>query len=434
MVVDEESGYQAADPSRSRRAKALSVLSLAIVAIAAALYIRPSLQAATAPSPRSNGALGYQLDAADFVDPSTGWVLIDLDSSQFEVLATQDSGRHWKRQLTASSTRPGEYMRFFDARQGVVVSVGGEPVAYSTRDGGLTWSHHVVFDVNSFAISASFADPLHGWVLMDPGDGVPMSATALVRTSDGGVTWTRLGETVTTVAQPFAVMFSDAWHGWLDAVASSPVAYATSDGGESWRPVALPKPAAGWPVPLGWYFVAVRPTLGGGLVASVVNAAHVSGRDASGAAVLSYPPLTVRAFDGGSAILFVYSTFADLGFGGLNAESRPAPARQILMSSLDGGGTWHVVSAPGAGGAIGFASALQWWWVGPGQTATSVDGGATWSPVQAGEIAQPVAGSLVVIDPDHAWVIAVVKSTPTLFSTADSGNHWKVVKLPAVIP
>jgi photosystem II stability/assembly factor-like uncharacterized protein len=440
MGADEESASVGSGASRARRAKALSVLSLAVVAVAAAVYIRPTLQPAALASPRPAAAPGFQIEAVDFVNATTGWVVADLDNARFRVLATIDGGMHWRSVLTETSSRPGEYLRFFDPQNGVVVTPGSDPAIYSTANGGATWTLHTVFSPNAFVLSASFADRLHGWVLIDPQWGVPLSAVGLMRTQDGGATWTWLGEDFTTAVQPFAVAFTDAEHGWLDAVAPAPVAYATSDGGASWRPIALPTPRGGWPVPSGWYFVAVRPTVAGGLIASVVNAAHVNGRDASGAAVLNYPPLTVRAYDGGSAVVYVYSTLADSAFAGINAESRPGPfgaippAAQVLMSSLDDGLSWRAASAPSAGGTLGFASALDWWWIGPGKVATSGDAGASWSAVEDGKIEQPVAGSLVVVDAAHAWLIALVKSAPILFSTADSGGHWSVVKLPAVSP
>ncbi len=433
MGEDDESGLSE-DPSRARRAKAVATLSLIVVAVACVAYLRPS--AGPAPNPAATSP-GFQLDAVDFVSPSAGWVLADLDGSQFAVLATTDAGRHWTTQLVAPSMRQGEYMRFFDARDGVVVTAGGDPVAFATRDGGATWARSEVFDVNSFAISASFSDPQHGWVLMDAGDGVPLRATALMRTVDGGATWTRLGETVVTLAQPFALTFTDAQHGWLDAVAPSAVAYATSDAGDSWHAVALPSPKDGWPTPRGSYFVAIRSTLEGGLVASVVNSTHVNGRNAAGSAVLSYPPLTVKTYDGGGPVVYVYGTFADTAYAGEATSNRSGPSQQaqapnqVVMTSLDGGASWRVVAPPASGGTIGFASSVNWWWVGPGQRATTFDAGATWSPVTAGQLSDPVPGSLVVVDDHHAWISAMRNGMPFLFTTSDAGAHWSVVALPA---
>jgi photosystem II stability/assembly factor-like uncharacterized protein len=437
MGPDEEAELSGS-PSRTRRAKTLVAISLAVVVIAGAAYLRPAfLPAAATPVP---AAPGLQLDAVDFIDPSTGWVLADIDDRQFAVLSTKDAGRHWSTELLQATLRQGEYMRFFDRNRGVVVTVGGEPVTFTTQDGGASWTRHEVADVSSFAISASFADPLNGWVLLDSGDGLPLDTTSLVHTVDGGVTWTRIGETLTTLAQPLAVTFSDAQHGWLDAVAPSAIAYTTSDAGSTWHSVALPSPMGGWPVPRGSFFVAVRSTLDGGLIASVVNSATANGRNASGISVLGYPPLTVKTYDGGSPVVYVYSTFADTASVTFGSEHRPGPigqlqaANQVVMSSLDGGSSWNVVLPPAGGGTMGFAGARDWWWVGPGIRATTHDGGATWTPATAGQLAQPLAGSLVVLDERHAWITALTGGAASLFTTSDGGDHWTAVELPSVRP
>src|SRR5205807_10197381 len=64
--------------------------------------------------------------------------------------------------------------------------------------------------------------------------------------------------------------------------------------GLTWTRVGLPAGRGN-----GEYFVAVRPTTGLGVVASVVYLPPVKGRSGIGGIVRGYPPLTVRAFDGG---------------------------------------------------------------------------------------------------------------------------------------
>src|SRR5437868_8724790 len=364
MGEDEEPGLNAGSPSRAARAKLVSTVSLAIVAIACIAYVRPTLQPVAAPPLPASPQL--QLDAVDFVSPSTGWVLEDLDDFQFAVIGTTDGGRHWKPELVEPSVSQGEYMRFFDARRGVVSTPGGEPVLFTTEDGGLHWERHIVFDIHTFAVAASFTDPLHGFELIGAAPDVPLSSPALVRTSDGGRTWTRLAVAVPPSVEAFAIAFSDAQHGWLDTVAAAPDAYATDDGGATWRAVPLPAPAGGWPVRDGTYFVAVRPTPEGGLVAAVVNSARVAGR-ASGIDVLGYPPLTVRTFDGGGPVTYRYSTFADSPTASVATDNRPGQlqaANQTVMRSADGGASWTVVSPPSSGGTLGFTGTLEWWWVG----------------------------------------------------------------------
>jgi len=436
MEPDDEPGFPE-DPSRARRAKALGALSLVVVALACAAYLRPAPQTvAVAPA----GPAGYQLDAVDFVDPSTGWILADLDTSDFAVMSTRDAGRSWTTRLVSPSTRHGEYLRFFNRSAGVVVSIGSGAAVFTTRDGGVNWTRHAVDPADAYVVSASFVDPMHGWLLeFGPGtDG--LGSTVLARTQDGGATWQGLGPPAAPPAEAFAVSFTDPSTGWLDAVAAGPYTYMTSDAGASWRQVALPAPASGWPVPHGSFFVAARPTLGNGVIVTVVNSAHINGRSAAGSAVLSYPPLTVRAFDGGSAVTYVYSTFVDSASDGVldivNAVQKPGPgaqvqpANQIGLRSMDGGLTWTTFAPPAPGGTIGYADAASWWWIGPGLHARTTDGGLTWSPSRPDAVAEPLPGSLVVLDARHAWVSGLSDTGPVLYTTADGGDHWTSVRLP----
>jgi photosystem II stability/assembly factor-like uncharacterized protein len=436
MEPDEEAGFPG-NPSRARRAKALGALSLAVVAVACAAYLRPPVQPA-APMPALSA--GYQLDAVDFVDPSTGWVLADLDTAAFAVVSTRDAGRSWTTRLVSPSSRHGEYMRFFDRSAGVVVAIGAEAAVFATRDGGAHWTRRGVDAGDVYVMSASFVDPMHGWLLGFGAVSTGLGSTVLLRTTDGGVTWKDLGPAADPSVQAFAVSFTDPLNGWLDAVAPGPYVYATADAGTTWRRLTLPAPATGWPVPRGSFFVAARPTLGNGVVATVVNSANIIGRAGAGAAVVTYPPLTVRTYDGGSPVTFVYTTFVDASSDGIlhigDALHKPGPATQVQsasqigMRSNDGGSTWTSFVPPAPGGTIGYADAMTWWWIGPGVRSKTYDGGLTWSPSQADAVADPLPGSLVVLDTKYAWVSGVSESGPMLFTTSDGGAHWTPVRLP----
>lgn len=423
----------AVDPARARRAKLLSAASLAIVVVAAAVYLRPTEAPVSPPAALPSPAPGTQLDAVDFVTPTTGWVLEDLDDFQFAVLGTLDGGRHWRPELLQPTVQQGEYMRFFDAAHGVVATVGGEPLLFTTEDGGTRWTRHVVYDLSSFAFSASFTDPLHGWELIETGPDIPDAAPALVRTADGGRTWTRLGATVPIPAQPLAVVFADSMHGWLDTAGASPAAYASDDAGATWGAVTLPAPPGGWPVRSGSFFVAVQATSGGGVVASVVNYANV--RQRSGLEVIAYPPLTVRTYDGGGPVIYQYATFVDAPTSGVEPSNRAAAlqaANQTLERSTDGGATWTVVTPPSTDGTLGFAGPLAWWWIGPDEISSTADGGLTWEPVRIVNLPQPTEGSLVLVDSTHAWMSGSDRGTTVLYTTADGGDSWSSVVLPSL--
>lgn len=438
MEPDEDPGF-IEHPSRARRAKAVGTLALAVVAVAGFLYVRPAVAPAQSLAVQGASATGYQVDAVDFVDPSTGWVLADLDNSTFTVLGTTNAGLRWTTRLTEPSPRPAEYMRFFDRSTGVVVSSGPGATIYRTGDGGTTWTSRRV-GVTSYVIAVSFVDADHGW-LLDYGTGA--GSTELFGTTDGGRSWKSLGSPARDAAQAYAVTFSDRSTGWLDTVAPGAYVYTTSNGGKTWRAVELPTPASGWPVPHGFFFVAARPTLGGGVIVTVVNSQHVNGRNAAGGAVLSYPPLTVRTFDGGSPVEYVFSTFVDSSTDGVlhipggthqpgPASAQVQPANQTGFRSTDGGTTWAPFSPPAPGGTIGYVDAMDWWWAGPGVSSRTADGGQTWTAALSDPVSTPLPGSLVVLDAGHAWISALDVNGPVLFTTADGGVTWVKVRLPPI--
>ena len=441
MEPDDEPGF-VGRPWRARRAQAVGAVSLLVIAAACIVYLGPFLNPAAPPAvPAPGQATGYQLDAVDFVDPATGWVLAHLDNSTFTVMGTTDAGRTWSPRLTEPSSRPAEYMRFFDHRSGVVVALGPSAVMYVTGDGGARWTAKPMAGMG-YLIAASFVDPAHGWVMRYGPAGADAGATELLATADGGDSWHDLGSPVGPDAQAFAVAFSDRSHGWLDSVAAGPYAYTTSDGGRTWHAVALPAPSSGWPAPHGSYFVAARPTAGG-VVVTVVNSQHINGRNAAGTTILSYPPLTVRTFDGGSPVEYVYTTLVDSAIDGLIlASNRPGPgtfqvqpANQIGFRSTDGGATWSSFAPPAPGGTIGYADATSWWWVDSGVSARTADGGRSWSPTRPDPVSNPVPGSLIVLDSDHAWLTAMdERGGLLLFTTSNGGVSWAAVRLPAFVP
>jgi len=85
---------------------------------------------------------------------------------------------------------------------------------------------------------------------------------------------------------------------------------------------------------------------------------------------------------------------------------------------------------PSAYGAIGYADALDWWWVGAGAWATSSDGGVTWTGLRPLSVPAPLPGSLEVLDADHAWFGTMGSTTPLLQTTDDGGHEWRAVSLP----
>jgi photosystem II stability/assembly factor-like uncharacterized protein len=425
------------DQGRARRAFAIIATSLAVITVTGIAYLHPNLPATIAPSPKPTPQAGYQLLSVDFTTPTTGWMVAGLDGGRYAVMRTTDAGRTWTKDLAGSSNGRGTYLHFFDTRQGLFALVGAQPVLDWTGDGGRTWSSRLPLGGRAYVLSVSFVDPQHGWLLVRAGSRIAASVD-LYRTADGGATWTDLGTPTPSSDQPFRVQFAGPDDGWLDSLNAGPYAYRSGDAGGTWTRVALPAPRGGWPA-TGQFFVGAHPTRGVGVVATVVNFPPTTGRSGLGATVLVYPPLTVRTFDGGVPVTYTYTTFIDkvanLGSVGTNHRTPPATQvapNQVELGSLDDGTTWTVITPPEAAGAVGYSSAENWWWIGSGDWATSSDGGTTWTPYRNVGVLVPLAGSLQVLDPDHAWFGAMAGSRPVLEATDDGGVHWRTVMLPPI--
>ncbi len=209
----------------------------------------------------------------------------------------------------------------------------------------------------------------------------------------------------------------------------------------TWRQVPLPPLGGAWPS-TGQFFVSAQPTQAAGVVATIVRIAPFVSRLRIGQRVVAYPPLTIRAFDGGAPVIYSQEIFADVIPGvaltsvaakvnsGLWAQDQ-AP-NQVRLGSLDGGDGWSVIAPPAAPGAIGYSDKKTWWWVGAGAMSTSSDGGATWKAGRSAGLLQPLPGSLVVIDSRHAWVGAMAGARVVLQKTEDGGVLWQTIGLPVI--
>ena len=438
--------------SAGRAGRALAVMTASVLAIGIATlgYWQPHLSFVaagrpTAPSMREPMAF-YQLAAVDFVDASTGWVVADLPTRDFAVLHTTNAGVSWTRQLAGPAGDIGEYVRFFGRLDGVLVLLGPQATMFQTKDAGKTWSRTDLQEGGGYVVSADFVDARNGWLLIQTGSSLREAPQqTLYRTSDGGLTWVDLGDPVAAGDGAFRTVFADSQRGWLYSVSSGPYAYTTADGGATWRRVPLPAPTGGWPratagslVPEE-FFVAARPTIGPGVVAVVVPIAPPRGRTAEGGTIIGYPPLTIRAFDGGGSVTYFYRTLGDWSpyrYASVLSDAgqviAPLASGQVELSSLDGGSSWRTADVPSAYGAFGFTDALDWWWIGSGQWAKSSNGGVTWTETRPLGVVAPLPGSLQMLDGNHAWFGAMAGSRPMLQTTADGGYYWMAIGLPPI--
>jgi photosystem II stability/assembly factor-like uncharacterized protein len=161
-----------------------------------------------------------------FVSASDGWVV-----GSDRILHTADGGQHWTVQFRANPEARLRAIDFADAKHGWVV---GAKQMLATADGGAHWRSlpepcpavravHFVNSLDGFAVA--------GGLMPNPAQAPyaagPQSGGLLLRTTDGGLHWSRLP------APPDVqtVCFTNLARGWLGAGGSI---YGTVNSGHTW--------------------------------------------------------------------------------------------------------------------------------------------------------------------------------------------------------
>ncbi|HSN77405.1 MAG TPA: YCF48-related protein, partial [Anaerolineae bacterium] len=176
----------------------------------------------------------------DFVDATRGWMTAQTDQIvsgcpdyEEQILRTLDGGQTWTPLLPSSSpwrcqAELGQVV-FVDAQRGWVT---GRNLLLRTTDGGLSWSAVDTTAARSTAID--FVDGQRGWrVLADL-----MDYSHVQRTTDGGVTWRTVLLTNTFFAPEFTrVDFLNASEGWV--AGEQGLVWYTRDGGTTWSQTAF---------------------------------------------------------------------------------------------------------------------------------------------------------------------------------------------------
>jgi hypothetical protein len=182
----------------------------------------PSPTASPTDSPSPRPADIPALASIQMVTARLGWA-----AGAGGVYATHD-GVHWTQQF--HSPEPVTGVDFIDASTGWVI---GLQHLYRTADGGVHWS--ALPPMSKPLRTVHFASPLLGWGIaggdsVDPKHGwlIAYSGGALMKTTDGGVSWSALA----TPVDPQTVCFTGPSYGWLGARDG---VYRSTDGGQSWH-------------------------------------------------------------------------------------------------------------------------------------------------------------------------------------------------------
>lgn len=266
---------------------------------------------------------------------------------------------------------------------GRLVAVGERGHVLTSQDSGATWRQSPV-PVNASLTAVYFTDARHGWAVGHD--------EVIVRTADGGASWT-LNHYAPARQQPLLdVWFDAAGHGF--AIGAFSTVYRSGDGGASWQgavfaPQPLPAPPS---VPHG---------------ASVATAA-VAPKDAMhDDEGIAQPHLNAIAADGRGRLYI-------------------AGEAGHLFRSDDAGEHWFVLPSPYAGSFFGLlplaGDALLAFGL-RGHLYRSEDAGRTWEALPSGTEAL-LAGATRLAD----GTIVIVGLAGAVLVSSDQGHHFALLQ------
>jgi len=275
------------------------------------------------------------------VDVRTAWA----SGSQGTILRTVNGGKTWAAVPVPGMNRTDfRDIEAFDAKTAVVMGIGRPAKIFRTEDGGANWTETYSNDSPGIFLDAlAFADDRNGWAVGDPLDG----RFFLLRTEDGGRTWRELPPGSRPAAREGEGCFAAsgtclAARGRNGAFfctgGSAARLIRTADGGTTWTAAALP--LLGGQPSFGAFGLAFRDDR---------NALVVGGDYKDEAAISGNAAVT---FDGGATWSAVEAK-PPAGFRECAAfvpKIESALAVTVGPSgsdySLDGGRTWALIPGP----------------------------------------------------------------------------------------
>jgi photosystem II stability/assembly factor-like uncharacterized protein len=312
-----------------------------------------------------------------FVDADRGWIA----GNQTTIMHTVDGGASWVVQFGGHPTGMNgpriSQMQFVDAERGWAVGYDrfghqfdhNDGMLLRTTDGGATWTSSSVGPSSGLS-ALSFVDEDVGWVVGSSG---PDNVNNVFATKDGGITWSPLPTGIPGIVSIDAVHFVDRQSGWVVGSVVTPegsplgVILHTADGGLTWSEQlrAGPNELFGPPE-------FVNPTTGW------VSRVH-------------------------------FSTPAD-----------PVQNGGILFTN-DGGATWTEQTVPGSEGifALEFVSPKQGWGGGSSGIIHTDDGGASWVTQQGTETPFGPGFDVQFINANVGWAL---RGDGILFKTTTGGK------------
>ncbi len=368
---------------------------------------------------------GNCLHTVKFFASGQGWV-----AGLYGTIAhTTDGGLTWTMQ-TSGTSQGLNYLTMVNERHGWIV---GDSILLHTADGGNHWET-VTVAPGFTAKSVAFADSSFGWVVGNSGQ--------IYCTADGGSTWSL--QTSNSTAQLYFVRCIDRSHCWI---AGGTALLRTVNGGETWTTTTGTRTPSrftflnadtGWGVGAeneGGY-ICLR-TVNGGVSWTTNNGgwfalASIDFTDAHNGWVVGEAGIIHHSTDGGQSwqsqssgvtngVGLTDVSFVDSLHGWATGHYG------ILLHTIDGGATWGpmVPSFTGTLNDVCFVDSSNGWAVGTNNSGTAqcailhtANGGTSWERQTGG--GTMTGKGVAFINPDTGWVVG----DHGVYKTINGGGDW----------
>lgn len=312
-------------------------------------------------------------------------------------------------------------------------------------DGGRSWSRN---PVPQFA-TVDVLDRTHVWAVSPGSDSVwPYRGNGIAdtlhlivnRSSDGGRTWRSVALPGDYGGTTPVLSFSDEMHGYLLCATlrggGPSVVLQTDDGGATWRTMGTPGFNLGSVFSVSGPAVLWSGTQGdaGPVERPVLDVSRDGGRTWTDARL----PGLVGSLFATNTVLAPPAFFGATGI--VAVDSEPVAGEELTVyRSLDGGRTWaRASSMPNPNGASAFSAfaaldARHWLFVAGNGLLRTGDGGRTWSRLIPEGLPPEGITWLHFADPEHGVALespGAFTRPANLFVTADGGASWRVVATP----
>lgn len=320
---------------------------------------------------------------------------------------------------------PFARMQMFDTKTGWGIVGSQAYLVYSyyvvrSDDGGRTWTDASPNLGDKASIQAAFfLDSRRAWVLVDNNTTVTQAANARVAwTSDGGKTWTEgntlgkinpRGTGTPSLSSLQQILFIDPQHGWV--FENMTTIYRTMDGGASWQKVSVtggtnPRPAS-HSLPASCTTALTFVDTTHGFAAGSCDPAD------------SGPPLFFRTDDAG---------------GTWQRQALPSPTQPLRCPCSVGPPSFPT---PNDGFVVLLALAPDSNSLKDGSIRTvysTHDGGSSWQSVGEPSATTAYSSAAKFVDPMNGWLIDGLDNGIVTFRTKDGAQTWQQLPSPVYVP